>query len=126
MSKITRETAYATTIGDALLLIHHDRPWDNGLTMGGDLIVHLASAHWLADQIHQAVDDWSAPDVDRHMPPYHFLVYTRGCEHGDRINVNVQNLRDPAASRGQVYALSGVSPAAAMKIVAQLRTLKPQ
>jgi hypothetical protein len=126
MSKITRETAYATSLAGGLLLIHHDKLWDNGLTMGGDLIAQLTAAPWLADQIQQAADEWSAPDVDRDIPPDHFRIYPRGGEHGEDIDVNLINLRDPAAQRGKTYALSVISPTAAHKVAADLRALAPQ
>jgi len=114
-------------VAGGLLLIHHERSWDNDFRMGGVMVCEATAANWLADHIEAAAaDNWSTPDVDQEVPPDHFLVYTRGGEHGEDINVNIHNRRDPAAPRGQVYAIGGISPAAALKIVAQLRAFKPQ
>jgi hypothetical protein len=125
MSKLINETATVESLTGVLLLIHHNRSWDNDFSMGGDFICEATAAGWLADHIEAATSDsWDVRDVDQEMPPDHFLVYTRGGEHGEDINVNIHNHRDPAAPRGQVYAIGGISPAAALKIVAQLRALK--
>jgi hypothetical protein len=124
MSKLINETATVESLADGLLLIHHERSWDNDFRMGGVIVCEATAANWLADHIAAAAaDNWSTPDVDQEMPPDHFLVYTRGGEHGEDINVNIQNRRDSAAPRGQVYAIGGISPAAATEIVAQLRAL---
>jgi hypothetical protein len=124
MRKLINETATVESLAGGLLLIHHDRSWDNNFSMGGDIVCEATAANWLADHIEAATaDPWGAPDVDQEMPPDHFVVYTRGGEHGEDINVHIHNRRDPSAPRGQIYALSGISPAAAMKIVAQLRLL---
>ena len=64
--------------------------------------------------------------MDQEIPPDHFVVYTRGGDHGEDINVDIHNRRDPAAPHGQIYAISGISPAAALRIVAQLLALKPE
>ena len=127
MSELVNETATVESLAGGLLLIHHNRSWDNNFSMGGDIICEAIAAGWLADHVEAATSNsWDLRDVDQEMPPDHFLVYTRGGEHGEDINVNIQNLRDPAAPRGRTYALSGISPAAALSIVAQLRALKPQ
>ncbi len=127
MSKLINETATVESLSGGLLLIHHSQSWDNDFSMGGDLVCEATAAHWLADHVEVATSDsWDTPDVDQDLPPDHFRIYSRGGEHGEDINVNIHNHRDPAVPRGQVYALSGISLAAAMKIVAQLRTLKPQ
>lgn len=127
MSKLVNETATVKSLAGGLLLIHHDRSWDDNFSMGGDITCEATAAGWLADHIEAATaDSWGVPDVDYEMPPDHFLVYTRGGEHGEDINVNIHNRRDRAAPRGQTYAIGGISPAAALSIVAQLRALKPQ
>ena len=127
MSKLINETATVERLAGDLLLIHHERSWDNDFRMGGVIVFEATAANWLADHIEAAAaDDWDARDVDQEMPPDHFLVYTRGGEHGEDINVNIHNRRDPAAPRGQVYAVGGISPAAALQIVAQLRALESQ
>lgn len=127
MSNLVNETATVETLAGGLLLIHHVRSWDNNFSMSGDIVCEATAAAWLADQIEATTaDSWDLPDVDKEMPPDHFLIYTRGGEHGEDINVHIHNRRDPAAPRGQTYAVGGISPAAALRIVAQLRALEPQ
>ena len=91
--------------------------------MGGDFICEASAADWLADHIEAGADPCGAPDIeiDLAMPPDYFRVYSRGGEHGEDVNINIQNLRDPSAPRGRTYAISGVSPGAAKSLVAQLR-----
>ena len=126
MTKMVNEIATVANSRDGLLVIRHDRSWDDGVNMGGDLICEASAAGWLADHIEAASEPYGAPDIDQEMPPDHFVVFTRGGEHGEDINVHVYNRRDPGAPLGRIYTLSGISPRQAKNIAAQLRALKPQ
>jgi hypothetical protein len=83
-----------------------------------------SAAGRLADQIEAAADPCGPPDVDQVMPPDHFIIFSRGGEHGEDVNVHAHNRRDPSAPRGGTYTLSGISPGVARSIAGQLRAIK--
>ena len=126
MAKILDEVEFVTSVEDGLLLIHHERRWDDGVKLGGDMVCEVSAAGWLADHIDAAADMAGAPDVDQAIPPDHFIVLSRGGEHGEDTNVHMYNRRDPFAPRGGTYALSGITPGVARSIAAQLGALQPQ
>jgi hypothetical protein len=126
MARMTRDNAAVASMGDGLLLIHYDQFWDDGENMGGDLIFEAGAAGWLAERIEAAADPCGAPDVDQRMQPDHFVVLSRGGEHGEEVNVHVHNRRDPSVLLGGTYALGGMSPATARDIAAQLHAISPR
>ncbi len=120
------EVEFVARAGDGLLLIHYERVWEDGFKLGGDFVCEVSAAGWPADHIEAAADPCGAPDVDQVIPPDHFIIFSRGGEHGEDVNVPAHNRRDPSAPRGGTYTLSGISPGAARSIAAQLRAIKPQ
>ena len=125
ITKIVKDAATVERTGDGLLLIRRDRLWSDGDQMGSDFVCEASAASWLADRIEEAANAYSAPDVEQAMPPDHFLVFARGGEHGEDINVHIHNRRDPLAPRGKTYTISGMAPATARKLAGELRALKP-
>ncbi len=126
MARNMDEAEFVASAGDGLLLIHYERVWEDGVKLGGDFVCEASAAGWLAERIEAAANPCGAPDVDQAIPPDHFIIFSRGGEHGEDVNVHTHNRRDPSAPRGGTYTLSGISPGAAKSIAAQLRTLYPQ
>jgi hypothetical protein len=125
MSRIRNEVEFVANAGDGLVLIHYEQVWEDGVNLGGDFVCEASAAGWLADRIEAAADPWGAPDVDEIMLPDHFIIFSRGGEHGEDTNVHLHNLREPSAPRGGTYALSGIWPGVAKSVAAQLRALNP-
>jgi hypothetical protein len=111
--------------GGGLLIVRYKQLWSDGEDMGGEFVCEASAASWLADRIQDAADLWSVPDIEQAMPPDHFHVFQRGGEHGEDVNVHVQNWRDPTAPRGKDYVLGGMTPETARKLAADLRTINP-
>lgn len=126
MFKLTSEMWSVGSTGDGLLVIRFDQLWDYSIKLGGDFVCEMDAAGWLADRLDAAAGPCGAPPVDQLMPPDHFLIFVRGGERGEDLNVNLHNRRDPSAPRGGNYALSAITPEGAKSIAAEMRAINSQ
>lgn len=110
--------------GDGLLLVRYKQLWNDGEDTGGEFFCEASAARWLADRLRDAADLWSVPDIEQAMPPDYFHVFQRGGEHGEDVNVHVQNWRDPSAPRGKTYVIGGMTPGTARKLAEELWMIK--
>jgi hypothetical protein len=120
VSEPIREETTVVGLVDGLLVIKRERVWSDGAVLGGEFMCDPQVAGWLADQLERAADA-GLSEVTYDAPPDHLVVFVRGGDRGAPINVHVHNRRDPSASHGRTFTLSGMSPAVARQLAADLR-----
>lgn len=118
-----REETTVVGLVDGLLLIKRERLWSDGARLGGDFMFDPRSAGWLADQLEFAAED-NLSDATYDSAPDHLLVYVRGGDYGQPININVHNRRETNAAHGKTYTMGGMSSEVARKLAAELRAFK--
>ena len=120
MDEPVSETTEIVGIVDGLLVIRREAVYDDGARLGGDFLVDPAQAPWIADQLEAAADE-RLVEVERKASPDDLVVFVRGGDRGQPINVNVHNRRAPDAPRGKTNVLGGMSPVTARKLACELR-----
>lgn len=124
VSTLLSEYTKVVGVVDGLLLIQRECLWSDGAKLGGDFMCAPDLVTWLADQLDRAADE-AVSKVACDAAPDHLVVFTGGGEHGEPISINVLNRREPSASRGRTYGLSGLAPSAAHRLASDLRAWRP-
>lgn len=117
MANILIENVSVVPASAAALRVRHTQVHDDGIDMGGELVLERSAAAWLAAEVTKAVDAYSYPETDAVLGPDHFTVYVGGSDM--QPFVHVHNQRDASAVEGKVYTL-GLSVDTARALAAQL------
>jgi hypothetical protein len=115
-----QESVAVTSAGD-VLVIKHQRTFDDGHVMADTLVIAPSSARWLADHVVKAFAEHSSPyaleaapdalDVEIGGPDYEPCV-------------NILNTRDASAARPGLSGMSGLREAAASELATKLRAIQ--
>jgi hypothetical protein len=119
-----RESASVEGLSNGLIVIHYDRLLPDGLQMGGDFLFDAGALDWVTEKVALAAEDNLPDDAECDKPPDRIKVFLAGGHRYDDVNVNLLNWRDPAAPRGKIYGISGMSREVARVLVEQLRNVR--
>jgi len=120
MSEPISERTQIVGLSDGLLVIHRERIWSDGAKLGGDFMCAPGVVPWLADQLERAANE-QVSEVAFDYPPDHLVLFVRGGDRGNPINIHVHNRRDTAAPHGRTYTLSAMSTQVAEALARDLR-----
>ncbi|NVB77368.1 MAG: hypothetical protein HOV81_03150 [Kofleriaceae bacterium] len=117
---ITAESIDVDSSDPAFVRVRHVQIED-GVDMGGTLVIERASATHLADQLEAATTQYGYPGSETKLGADELRVYESGPE--QRPIVNVINRRAAAAPNGGVYGLMMTAPYA-KQLAKLLRALR--
>ncbi len=116
MANILSESVSVSQSG-ALVRVDFQQIHDDGVDMGGALVLDAANAPWLAAEVDKAAGGWGYERVEQGAGPDHFTVYVGGGDYQQFVHVH--NERDAAAPEGKLYAI-GLSLDVARTLASQL------
>lgn len=104
MANIIQQSIAVSLTGTGEVLIHHTEVHDDGVDMGGELVLELAHAAWLAERTHEAAEAWGFARLEQPMAPDHFILYVGGSDW--QPFVHIHNLREAAPRHAKTYTLA--------------------
>lgn len=104
MANIIQQSIAVSPTGTGEVLIRHVEVHDDGIDMGGELVLEVANAAWLADKALEAADAWGFARLEQAMAPDHFIIYVGGSDW--QPFVHIHNLREAAPRHAKTWTLA--------------------
>ncbi|HRE90221.1 MAG TPA: hypothetical protein PK095_13890 [Myxococcota bacterium] len=104
MANIIQQSISVSPTGTGEVLVRHVEVHDDGIDMGGELVLEVSNAAWLADKALEAADAWGFARLEQPMAPDHFIVYVGGSDW--QPFVHIHNLRGAAPRHGKTFTLA--------------------